>query len=244
MLASVTDLLPIGRFGKEARLTPRQLRYYHALGLLVPAAVAPGSGYRYYAEAQLAAAELIALLRSVDMPLAEIQSLLADRSPATTHAAFERLRSSVEARLDRAREILDRLDELEDAAMPAESKATYAYDAFTPDAQQALLRAQTLAEEAHHPEIGVGHLMAAVAEDLAASPEAIMGATDYAASDSGQRPVPGPPVAAAIASAFEAAGVPPPGAAGSGVGTRHLAIGCLDTPDGRAIADRLGLAPR
>jgi DNA-binding transcriptional MerR regulator len=240
----VSDLLPIGRFGKEARLTPRQLRYYHALGLLVPAAVAPGSGYRYYAEAQLAAAELIALLRSVDMPLAEIQALLADRSPATTHAAFERLRASVEARLDRAREILDRLDELEEATMPTEQQATYAYEAFTPEAQQALLRAQTLAEEARHPEIGVGHLMAAVAGDLASSPEAIMGAAEYAASDSGPRPVPGPQVQAAIASAFQAAGVAPPGSAGTGVGTRHLALGCLETSDGRAIADRLGLAPR
>lgn len=37
------ELLPIGRFGREVRLTPRQLRYYHALGLLVPAAVDPGS---------------------------------------------------------------------------------------------------------------------------------------------------------------------------------------------------------
>ena len=53
-LAPVRELLPIGRFGKQAQLTPRQLRYYHALGLLVPAAVDPGSGYRYYAEAQLA----------------------------------------------------------------------------------------------------------------------------------------------------------------------------------------------
>jgi hypothetical protein len=41
MLAAVSDLLSIGRFGKEAQLTPRQPRYYHALGLLVPAAVDP-----------------------------------------------------------------------------------------------------------------------------------------------------------------------------------------------------------
>jgi hypothetical protein len=73
------------------------------------------------------------------------------------------------------------------------------------------------------------------------SPEAIMGAAGFTASGSG-RPIPGPPVAEAIASAFRAAGVAPPGSAGAGVGARRLALGCLDTPDGRAIADRLGLA--
>jgi hypothetical protein len=66
---------------------------------------------------------------------------------------YEQLR----IRLDRARQILDRIKELEDAAMPSEAKATYAYEAFTPDAQQALLRAQSLAEEAHHPVIAVAH---------------------------------------------------------------------------------------
>jgi DNA-binding transcriptional MerR regulator len=104
MLSAMGELLSIGRFGKEAQLTPRQLRYYHARGLLIPAAVDPHSGYRYYAEAQLASAELIALLRSVDMPVAEIQLLLTDRSPANTGAVFERLRASVERSLERARE--------------------------------------------------------------------------------------------------------------------------------------------
>jgi DNA-binding transcriptional MerR regulator len=236
----VSELLPIGRFGREARLTPRQLRYYHALGLLVPAAVSPGSGYRYYAEAQLATAELIALLRSVDMPLAEIQSLLADRSPANTRAIFERLRSSVETRLERAREILDRIDALEENVMPSPREATYVYEAFTPAAQQALLRAQSLAEEARHEVIGVAHLMAAVAEDLGSSPDPIMREAPTRMPGSGQ-PMPGREVQEAIALAFRAAGVEAPGSEGSGVDTRHLALGCLATPDGQAIAGRLGL---
>jgi DNA-binding transcriptional MerR regulator len=240
MLSAMGELLSIGRFGKEAQLTPRQLRYYHALGLLIPAAVDPHSGYRYYAEAQLASAELIALLRSVDMPVAEIQLLLTDRSPANTGAVFERLRASVERSLERAREILDQIDQMEKMAMPPEQKATYAYEAFSPDAQQALLRAQSLAEEARHPVIGVAHLMAAVAEDLGSSPDAIMQAASMPEPGPGQ-PMPGPEVQVAIANAFRAAGVTAPGSTDSGVSTRHLALGCLDTADGRTIAGRLGL---
>jgi DNA-binding transcriptional MerR regulator len=243
MLPPVKELLPIGRFGKEAQLTPRQLRYYHALRLLVPAAVDPGSGYRYYAEAQLATAELIALLRSVDMPLAEIQALLADRSAANVQAAFARLRTSVEARLDRATQILDRIKELEDAAMPSEGKPTYAYEAFTSEAQQALLRAQSLAEEAHHPVIGVAHLMAAVAPELHSSEDAIMATAGPGAERAGQ-PMPGREVQAAIGAAFRAARATAPGSPESAVGTMHLARGCLETREGRAIADRLGLNGR
>ncbi len=236
----MSQLLPIGRFGKESQLTPRQLRYYHALGLLVPAAVDPASGYRYYAEAQLATAELIALLRSVDMPLGEIQALLADRSPASVHAAFGRLRASVERRLSRAKEILERIEELEEAAMPSKAKATYAYEAFTPEAQQALLRAQALADAAHHPTIGVVHLMAAVAGDLGSSEVAVMRVAGPA-TDEDVQPVPGPEVQGAIAAAFRSAGVSAPGSADSQVGTIHLAKGCLETSEGREIAQRLGL---
>jgi DNA-binding transcriptional MerR regulator len=97
----MSELLPIGRFGKESQLSPRQLRYYHALGLLVPAAINPDSGYRYYASAQIATAELIALLRTADMPVADIQALLADRSQANVRAIFERLRAGLEQKLER-----------------------------------------------------------------------------------------------------------------------------------------------
>ena len=125
--------------------------------------------------------------------------------------------------------------------MPSEAtKASYAYEAFTPEAQQALLRAQSLAEEARHPVIAVAHLMAAVASELGSSEAAIMEVLGPGAEGAGQ-PMPGPEVQAAIAGAFRAAGVVAPGSAESGVGLKHLARGCLETPDGRAISDRLGL---
>jgi hypothetical protein len=45
------------------------LRSYAAVGLLVPAAVDPWSGYRYYTPSQLAEAGLILLLRQAGVPL-------------------------------------------------------------------------------------------------------------------------------------------------------------------------------
>jgi PPM family protein phosphatase len=57
------------------------LRSYAAAGLLVPAAVDPWTGYRYYAPGQLLEAGLILLLRQAGVPLAEIAAFLRDPGP-------------------------------------------------------------------------------------------------------------------------------------------------------------------
>jgi serine/threonine protein phosphatase PrpC len=68
-------LLTIGAFARAARLTPKALRLYGELGLLPPAAVDPESGYRLYDPGQLELARLIAQLRRIGMPLADIHTV-------------------------------------------------------------------------------------------------------------------------------------------------------------------------
>jgi serine/threonine protein phosphatase PrpC len=80
------ELLTIGAFARAARLTPKALRLYDQLGLLPPAAVDPDSGYRWYEEDQLDRARLIAQLRRLGMPLAEIRMVSA-LPPAEAAAA-------------------------------------------------------------------------------------------------------------------------------------------------------------
>lgn len=64
--------LTIGAFARASRLSPKALRLYDELGLLAPARVDGTTGYRYYTEAQLERARLVAWLRRVGMPLARI----------------------------------------------------------------------------------------------------------------------------------------------------------------------------
>src|SRR5262249_61991788 len=73
--------MTIGEFAARTRLSPRALRIYADLGLVVPAEVDPASGYRRYEESQLERARLVALLRRLDMPLADIADVI-DRDPA------------------------------------------------------------------------------------------------------------------------------------------------------------------
>ena len=94
------NLVPIGRFSRLCRLTIPALRHYDELGLLRPALVDPDTGYRYYSPAQVAEAERIRLLRSIDMPLDEIRGLLAERDPDATRARLELHRTRLTGRID------------------------------------------------------------------------------------------------------------------------------------------------
>ncbi|OIK26826.1 MerR family transcriptional regulator [Streptomyces malaysiense] len=71
------ELLTIGAFARVSRLSPKALRLYDELALLRPARVDPETGYRYYAAGQLGRARLVAWLRRIGMPLAEIRAVCA-----------------------------------------------------------------------------------------------------------------------------------------------------------------------
>ena len=75
------DLLSIGRFARESGLSPKALRLYAELGLLVPAHTDRFTGYRYYGREQLRAAALIRLMRRMEMPLRDIRRVLAAAPP-------------------------------------------------------------------------------------------------------------------------------------------------------------------
>lgn len=85
-----------GRFGAEARLSPKALRLYAELGLLVPTEVDPATGYRYYHRDQLDRARLIGRLRGLELPLARIATLV-DLTPAALEIE---LRAWLKARHD------------------------------------------------------------------------------------------------------------------------------------------------
>jgi DNA-binding transcriptional MerR regulator len=80
---AVESLLPIGRFARLTGLTVKALRHYDEVGLLEPASVDPATGYRYYAARQCMRAEAIRRLRSLELPLEDVATLLDSGDPAT-----------------------------------------------------------------------------------------------------------------------------------------------------------------
>ncbi|MFC9132347.1 MerR family transcriptional regulator [Streptomyces sp. NPDC057099] len=109
------DMLTIGAFAKACRLSPKALRLYDELDLLRPARVDPDTGYRYYAVAQLEQARLVAWLRRLGMPLAEIRRvgrLCAHDSTAAAReirAYWARVEAETAVRRDLAAFLVDHL---------------------------------------------------------------------------------------------------------------------------------------
>jgi DNA-binding transcriptional MerR regulator len=66
----------IGDFSRMTHLSVTALRHYHEVGLLAPAEIDPGSGYRFYAPAQVQTAQVIRRFRDLGMPLDEIREVL------------------------------------------------------------------------------------------------------------------------------------------------------------------------
>lgn len=109
MLHLVDDLMAIGEFSERSGLSAKRLRTYAAEGLLVPAAVDPVTGYRYYAPGQLAEARVIDALRQASVPLADIRAFMRQPSHEQLDAWERRLESDVHSRrgaITRARRLI------------------------------------------------------------------------------------------------------------------------------------------
>jgi DNA-binding transcriptional MerR regulator len=73
----VRPRVTIGDFSRAAHLSVKTLRHYHEVGLLEPTEIDPDNGYRYYSEEQIPLAQVIRRLRSLQMPVAAVRSVLA-----------------------------------------------------------------------------------------------------------------------------------------------------------------------
>ncbi|TDV47052.1 MerR family transcriptional regulator [Actinophytocola oryzae] len=121
-------LLTIGEFARASRLSAKALRLYDELGLLRPAVVDPGNGYRRYAPEQLDQARLVAWLRRVGMPLAEITTVVglpAGEAAEAVRRYWERVEADTDAKRQLAADLVEYLSG-KDSAMSAALAVEYA----------------------------------------------------------------------------------------------------------------------
>ena len=108
-------LLTVGVVARRSGLTVKALRYYDRVGLLRPAGVGVGTGYRLYTGSQIAQARLVALLRSLDLPLDQVRAALTawrDADSAAVADIVREHRKRLDARVTRLRGALHRIDHL------------------------------------------------------------------------------------------------------------------------------------
>lgn len=112
----------IGQMARESGLTVSALRFYDGAGVLVPARVDPQSNYRWYSEDQVVTARLIARLRRVGLPLADIGRVLEHRrDPSVVDAVLGAHLTRLEDGLADARRELLHARALLDLELPVTS---------------------------------------------------------------------------------------------------------------------------
>jgi len=127
-------MFSIGEFSRIARVTPRQLRNYEALGLFTPERIDPETGYRFYSALQLPRLNRILAFKELGLSLTQILRLLDEHIPVeeirgmltmrkaqieqTLRDELERVRS-IEARLGQIEEQGELFDDVILKAMPA-----------------------------------------------------------------------------------------------------------------------------
>ena len=105
----------IGEVARASGLSVSALRFYDSAGVLVPARVDPATGYRRYADDQVRAARLIAGLRRVGLPVAEIgQAVRELDDPGAVRRRLDAHRRRLEDGLADARRELLRIHALLD----------------------------------------------------------------------------------------------------------------------------------
>ena len=89
-MPAAPDRLTIGQVARLSGLTTRALRHYDKLGVLRPAEVADGNGYRLYDREQVEIARHVRILRELEVPLDEIRRILADPGSEDARGASPR----------------------------------------------------------------------------------------------------------------------------------------------------------
>ena len=93
-------MLKIGEFSKLSRVSIRMLRQYDEMGLLTPETTDPFTGYRYYSEHQLLAANRVTALREMGFTrpaIAELLECWEDRAAVERHLLDQREAARLQA---------------------------------------------------------------------------------------------------------------------------------------------------
>lgn len=114
----MTASLPIGDFARATHLSVKALRHYHRVGVLTPADVDPDTGYRRYRTDQIPVAQVIRRFRNLDMPLEDIQAILAAPDMAIRSRVIATHLGRLEAMLERMQQAAVSLRDLLQAQTP------------------------------------------------------------------------------------------------------------------------------
>ena len=128
-------MLTIKQISQLAHVTPRTLRYYNQIGLLLPDEVGD-NGYRYYSDASLLKLQQILFYRELDMPLEQIKGIMG-RENYNLQEALEDHKNQLRKRIDRLQKLISTVDQtLKYIKGEEEMNNKVLFDAFNEEEQE------------------------------------------------------------------------------------------------------------
>lgn len=97
------SLVSIGDFSRMTHLTVKALRYYHDVGVLMPATIDPDSGYRRYSTEQVPVAQVVRRLRDLEMPIDSVREVVSAPTIDARNRAIAEHLAHMERRLQQTR---------------------------------------------------------------------------------------------------------------------------------------------
>jgi DNA-binding transcriptional MerR regulator/effector-binding domain-containing protein len=108
-------MFSIGQFSTASGIPVRTLRFYHDVGLLVPASVDAATNYRSYDERNLENAKVIVALRGLEFSLEEVRQILAEcRDDTDVIHQLERQKKTITGKIQHYEKVLSTLNQLMD----------------------------------------------------------------------------------------------------------------------------------
>lgn len=104
------ELFTIGEVSRLFQTNIRTLRYYDSIGLLKPARVDEKTGYRYYSTKDFERLNTIKYLRTLDMPLADIQMFFENKDVAVMKQLLQKQKTQIQSRIEELNRIQTKLD--------------------------------------------------------------------------------------------------------------------------------------
>lgn len=109
------NLYSIGEVAKIKNLTIKSLRYYHEVGILIPAYIDKLTGYRYYSPEQFIHIDIIKVSRNIGTSIKELQELFKNADSTKLQAFLDSKLRQAKENFCTIYESIDCMDNLNDA---------------------------------------------------------------------------------------------------------------------------------
>ncbi|WP_026675313.1 MerR family transcriptional regulator [Alkalihalobacterium bogoriense] len=112
----------IGEVSKFKNVTIKALRYYHNIGLLVPAYINPDNGYRYYTIEQFIYLDIIKVCKQSNVSIKEIKDLFAKADTNYLKLYLEQKNEEIHKKIKELEQLTKRIKTLKNAIQTTEDE--------------------------------------------------------------------------------------------------------------------------